>query len=294
MKRLIFFCLLYFLASNFCVKKTDGLTILGISSDRPFQKRWETRQLTHDEEQELKDALSQKFTYFGCGGQCFVFFSEDQKYVLKFFKQQLYEMPLWMRFFPLPWPFHRYYAKKKFRREDKLDRDFSSYKIAFEELKDETEVLYVHLNQTQDLKQIITIVDRLGIEHYLHLDDFNFVIQKKAKLIYSTIDQFMSQGNRAECKQIISQTLRLILMRCKKGFSDRDPNIRTNCGFIGKTAIKIDVGKIMRSDEMKMPEIYKKELTRIAEPFKNWIDENHPSLSKHFEEELSKILEESQ
>jgi hypothetical protein len=290
----IFLFVLFFWADHFCAKKTDGFTFLGISSKRPFRKGWQSRPLTEEENGELARALAQKFTYFGCGGQCFVFFSEDQKYAIKFFKQRLYGLPLWLKIAPLPWPFHRYYAKKKFSRQDKLERDFASYKLAFDELKEESQLVYIHLNQTDSLKKEITLVDKLGIHHQLALDNVDFVIQKKADLIYPRIDQLMSEGKISESKQIIQQTLTLILTRCKKGFADRDPNIRTNCGLIGKNAVKIDVGKIVRNSAMKIPEIYKKELSRISEPFKKWIDEKHVSLSEYFEEELARLMEEEE
>ena len=45
-------------------------------------------------------ALSQNYTYFGCGGQAYVFFSEDGKYALKFFKQRHFREPTHLNYIP--------------------------------------------------------------------------------------------------------------------------------------------------------------------------------------------------
>ncbi len=283
---------LYLLLSPFCLKQTDGFTLTGIQTTRSHHPEWETRALTAQEEVEFQEAVAQKFTYFGCGGQCFVFFSEDQKYALKFFKQSLYELPLWLKYIHLPWPFSRYQAKKAWKRQDKLSRDFGSYKLSFDELKEESQLIYVHLNKTTHLHKEITLIDRLGITHKLALDEYDFVLQKKADLIYPKIDTLMHVGNLEKSRETITHVLRLIHTRCTRGFSDRDPNIRTNCGLVEDLAIKIDVGKIGRDDTMKVPAIYKNELLRISQPFKIWIDQNHPQLSEHFEKELNKLMEE--
>jgi len=42
--------------------------------------------LSDQEHQELAQILNQKFSYIGKGAQCYAFVSDDQLYVLKFFK----------------------------------------------------------------------------------------------------------------------------------------------------------------------------------------------------------------
>jgi hypothetical protein len=66
--------------------------------------------------------------------------------------------------------------------------------------------------------------------------------------------------------------------------------VRTNCGFIGENAIKIDVGRLMKLEASKQPEIYRQELLRIALPFQKWIDMTYPELSSSFEESLQQAL----
>ena len=70
---------------------TDGFTIENITSSLPFDESLETRPLNEEEKTLVDLILDQKFTYLGKGCQSYVFLSEDQQYVLKFFKYQRYK-----------------------------------------------------------------------------------------------------------------------------------------------------------------------------------------------------------
>ena len=252
------FAFAFLVIGKFCIKQTDGFTICAIQSSRPISDIWEPRPLSPAEKKEAEAALENPYTYFGCGGQSFIFFSKDGKYVLKLFKQEKFHLPLWMRVFHIPYLLDRYRAKKIWSREDKLFRDFTSYKIAFDELQDETGLIYVHLNKTDAWKRKIRLIDRLNIEHRVDVDTLDFVIQKRAELVYERIIREMQAGDRRAAEKSISQIIALIVTRCQKGYHDRDPNIRTNCGFIGDHAVKIDVGRFVPSEEMKNREVTKR------------------------------------
>ncbi len=271
---------------KFCLKQTDSFTIASVLSSRSYDARWEARPLTAEEQEETKRAVQQKYTYFGRGGQAYIFFSQDQNYVIKLFKQEKFQVPLWLKIVHVPYLLDRYKAKKAFRRDDKLFRDFTSYKTAFEELHDETGLLYVHLNKTQFWKQQLKLVDRLGIEHLVDLDSLDFVVQRRAELVYDRITRLMREKKPEEAKKAVRQIVNLIVERCQKGFRDRDPNIRTNCGFIGERAVKIDVGRFERNETMKKKENIHNDLLRITLPFKTWLHEEYPELSAYLEEEL--------
>ncbi len=283
---LVLFVAGFFLVSRFCLKQTDRFTVQAIRSHRPYNAEWEVRPLFCEEAVEIKEATDLKYTYYGRGGQSFIFFSEGEKYVLKFFKQKVFSTPVYLNL--LPSLFDRYKTKKKWKKADKLQRDFTSYKYAFEQLQDLTGVLYIHLNPTDNLQKEVTLIDKLGIEHRINLDEYNFVLQRKAAFVYDRINETMAQANVHEAEHSISQIMELIEKRCKRGFHDRDPNVRTNCGFIGEQAVKIDVGRFILSEEMKRVENYGKEIRRITTPFKEWINQNHPSLIPFFEEELTR------
>lgn len=282
----------FLLLSHFCLKQTDRFSLQAIRSHRPYDPRWEGHALSVDEAKELKEALDLQYTYYGRGGQSYIFFSEGEKYVLKFFRQKVFSPPFYLDI--LPPIFNRYKAKKRWKKADKLMRDFTSYKYAFDDLQDLTGVIYIHLNPTHHLQKSVILVDKLKIAHPLNLDEYNFVLQRKAAFVYDRINESMT-GNRVERAQNgIAQIMQLIVDRCKRGYRDRDPNIQTNCGFIGDKAIKIDVGRFVVNDSMKLQANYGRELKRITRPFKEWIERTHPTLIPFFNEELQKHTQEDQ
>jgi hypothetical protein len=191
-----------------------------------------------------------------------------------------------MRFFHIPYLLDRYREKKIWKREDKFMRDFTSYKVAFDELLEETEIVCVHLNKTKCWNQKLKLIDRLNIEHLVDVDSLDFVIQKRAELVYERIARLMQEGKKAEAKNAVSEVVNLIVRRCQKGFRDRDPSIQSNCGFVGEKAIKIDVGRFVRQEEMKKSGAIEKDLLQITHPFKTWLSEIDPELSSHLENEL--------
>lgn len=291
--RLFIFC--FFFAScifiaKFCEKQTDTFTLMGITSNRPYDSTFDTKKLTNDEQNELRKAISQPYTYFGRGGQAYVFFSEDGKYVIKFFKQRLFKPSKLLNILPLPKLLHRFRYKRNWKRQDKLKRDFFSYKVSFDELKEQTGIIYSHLNKTHHLKKKLTITDRLHIKHVLDLDMFDFIVQKRAEPVYDHMNKLMAAHDLQSAHNALKSIFSLISIRCEKGFRDRDPNIRTNCGFIENRAIKIDVGRFVKNEAMQTKECHNEELVRICSPFEEWIKANHPQLlqgfQKHFKEAL--------
>jgi hypothetical protein len=281
---LLIFCFLA--VQKKCTKRMDGFSVASILSNRSFNPIWEPRALTPQEKEEAEKALNQPYRYFGCGGQSFIFFSEDQNYVLKVFKQEKFKIPLWLNVVRVPFILDHYREKKIATRQDKLLRDFTSYKLAFDDLRDETGLVYVHLNPTDMWKRKLTLVDQLKNAHQVNADTLDFVIQKRAELVYDKINRLIREGKEVEAEKAITQVVKLIETRCRKGYHDRDPNIRTNCGFIGERAVKIDVGRFVRQDEMKSTKVMHQELVRIVQPFKTWLTEDHPKLAQHLEKEL--------
>ncbi len=285
---LLYTCAAYALTC-FCLKQTDGFTINAISPSRSPNPPWETRPLNQDETKTLACALEQNYSYLGCGGQSFIFISADNNYVIKFFKQRVFEMPLWLRYVHLPWKLDNYRKKKLWTRQDKLKRDFESYVFSFNELQNHTGVVFVHLGETNSINKQLTIVDKLGIQHNIDLDKMDFLIQKKAVLALDKIAYHMQNQENDLAKHSIHALVHLIVDRCKQGFHDRDPNIRTNCGFIGENAVKIDVGRFVKDPRMPSKLIYTSEVKRITHPFKLWLEQHAPSLVDTLDEEIAQL-----
>jgi hypothetical protein len=276
----------YFMAA-FCNKWTDGFTILRIHSELPFNPAWESTPISNEKRNELHDIFSQKFHYLASGGQCFAFASENERYVVKFFKHKFRKPYSYFLKIPLPEKLDQLRKRKLNKALYKLKRDFTSYKIAYEELPQETRLLYIHLNKGTQLNQSITIIDKLGIEHLIPLDDVEFIVQAKAELVYAHIETLMKQGDTQGVREALHSILHIIVNRCKRGIFDEDPRIHRNFGFIGNTPIFIDVGRFVRDPTRRDPIVYKADLLTITKRFRAWLKESHPKLVPILEEELN-------
>jgi hypothetical protein len=280
-------CLLGYGAYKLTVKTADKFILSEIQYDRPNDPLFDTRPLTAEETREVDQALSQDYTYFGCGGQAYVFFSADGNYVIKFFKQRHFREPKHLDYIPF---IKRYRDVKYGKRKQKMRQEYGSYKIGFEQLPRESALVYLHLNKTDHLHKSITFVDKFNLPHTIDLDKTDFILQRRAELVHDKIASLMRKGDVEGAKKTVSMIVDLIVTRCKKGYFDKDPNIRTNCGILDDHAIKIDVGRFSQDLRMKKPIFYKTELSRQTRPFLQWLGENYPELARHLEQEVFQVI----
>ena len=258
--------------ARFCHHQTAGFKLSKIRENFYEKEKWVQPPL----DAETKAILQGKFTYFGRGLQSFAFLSPDQKYVLKIFNNRYQRKIFWLQF--LPW------CREKLQiQEQKLGKAFSSYKIAYQELKEQTGLIYAHLDPTEEFHQPLILVDKLGIEHPIDLDHTAFLVQKKVDLVYAKLSSWKQRGETHLAKRGISSLLHLLKDRFERGISDHDPLIRTNFGFIGEEAFQIDVGAFAKQGTTPNPE---KEFARILASLKDWVEHNYPELSEHLDEEM--------
>ncbi|MCB1106694.1 MAG: hypothetical protein KDK76_01190 [Chlamydiia bacterium] len=282
MKRLfIFFLFLlaFFALAPLCHKATDGFAMVNVYAPKGDHSKW------HREGEFPADLMKKPFTYFDSGSQSYIFLSEDQTVVLKLFKFQHMRTPPWLNFLP---DFGKLKEKRAKKREI-LEKTFESLAIAYDNLKEETALLYLHLAKTNHLKKRVTLIDKIGKRHSVDLDQVEFLIQKKGTRAYKTIDKWIENGEIETAKKGIQTLLKLAAQRCQKGLFDKDPDFSTNFGFIGKTPFQIDFGRLSYSSEEKDPKIYAPEMIRITREFEGWIRKNHPLLLDAFTKELDEI-----
>ncbi len=260
-----------------------------LHSSLSYDPTWDLPEPTPDQHQALKQILSQKFHYLAKGAHCFAFISEDQKYVIKFHRFASH-----MRIFPwLTHPFSYYFneRRKKIKQHNfqRLSINFSSYKDSDQYLKDETGVLLTHINPSDNLHLTITLVDKTKAQHRIHLDDVTFILQKKANLIYPTLDSLYSQNKLDEAKQVVSHIIQLVTSCCQKGFIDDDPVLRKNYGLLEDCAIHIDVGDLIRNDAMKLRENYIPHVKEMTESLRKRLENHYPLLLEHYNEMIEKL-----
>lgn len=281
MKKILSFCTGGFLLYLLCLSQTDGFSLRKIHSNLPYHPEWETPSASIDH------LLDQPFYYLSHGAQVYAFVSKDGQAVLKFYRHNRATHPLKALHFLLP-PFVKNRMNQTIiKREAKRIKDFTSYKLAAEKLSHETGLLYAHLNKSQNLKKKLTLFDKIGVRHIIDLDQFEFLLQKKADLLYPTLDKWIAQGSYEKAEKSLLALLSLLRHRCDKGIFDKDPDLRTNFGFVDEIPIQLDIGRFKEDAMEKDPEIQKAELIRITDQLCDWLDEKSPQLSARIRRELS-------
>ncbi|NGX39055.1 MAG: hypothetical protein KR126chlam1_00375 [Chlamydiae bacterium] len=287
--KLLLLALVIYYVPKFCHKQTDGFMIGKIHSHLPFDPRWEVED---SEEVNLSNLFSQPFTYLASGGQCYAFVSADEKYVVKFFKHHLRRLPFLVKHLPLPSSLAEKRADQLARRKKKLLRDFRSYKLAYEELKEETGLIFVHLNSTKDLNCSAVLIDKLGIRHTVNLDQVEFILQKKGTLALSYLDDLIHKGELEKAKEGVESLVNLVLSRCQKGIFDEDAKIHRNFGFVDGQAMLIDVGRLKPDPRRKDKSVQRADLEKIVAPLRAHLHSLLPELALHLNTYIEKRWDE--
>lgn len=248
--------------ARFCHSRTRGFKLSKIAENCP------SRSLP-DSLAPLPDAFPDRFKFLGRGLQSFAFVSEDNQVVLKLFNNRYQRKIFWFSHLP-------FCIEKKTYNTQKLKKIAASYELAASELHDETGLLYLHLSPTAHLKKTVTLIDHLGIEHPINLDEFGFVLQKKVSMVYPYLSHLLQKGDLTQAQASIRSLVNLLVSRCKKGIHDNDPLIRTNCGFIDGQAYLIDLGPFSKNASIQDPHYYLREVERITGSLRRWLEHNHP------------------
>ncbi len=276
----------------FCCRST-GFTVGKITSRLGFNYGWEVEPLSEKQRELLTQKIfPQKFYYLASGNQCYAFISEDREYILKFFKMKNLFPKDWLNSLPLS-ILQRLGFKHETSNQLFSERIFESYKAAYESLRDETGLLYIHLNKTSEFTSNVTLIDNKGKKYSLNLDNVEFIVQRRAQKIYEHLDELVRKENYEDLKLCIRSFLLLIAARCEKGFVDQDLSIRNNFGFVENQAIQIDCATLTRDSSMKYPLNFRNEVLHAAERLDVWAQENYPEATLFIQEEAQKIINHS-
>lgn len=265
---------------------TAGFSVSEISSTIPYNKKFEIEPLTAVQQEKLHAILAQNYTYLGKGCQSYVFGSDDGGYVIKFLKYKHFTPQKWLYLFSFIPAIDNYRLKKIEVKEKKLDDIFSSWKIAYEELQKETGILYVHLNKTTDLQQKISIIDKLGFTSLINADEYEFLIQKRAKSFTKTLEDYMKSGNVISAKKLIDQLFAMVVTEYQAGVGDNDHALMQNTGVLEHLPIHVDVGQFVKKESFKDKLVQDQELFNKTYKFKVWLKKRYPELADHLHQKL--------
>jgi len=249
---------------------TGDFSLHHILPQSHFSTVTEVSSLTESERQELKKILNQPFTYIGHGNQSYAFLSADGDYVLKFFKNE-YLRRGWVKHVipPVP-PFRQFLIHRGKSKEYREQRILEGYALSCAHDPENCGLLYFHLDQT-DLFPEVVLIDGLGFKKKVSVQDYVFAVQKKVVVTKQELDRLLSEGEIDGVNERLSQIFALYDLQLEKGLVDRDRNVLDNTGFIGKQAVRHDVGKVVMEAGQREVEIEK-----IRSRLSQWISKNYP------------------
>ena len=254
---------------HFCHQKTDGFSLHRIRFSRASDAS------SHSPlDPAISSLLKQPFHYLDCGNQCFVFISDDGRYVLKFFKYAQPTVPRFLTTIPLLNRFKPFRPHRFEKVMEKQQRDLQGYQLAFSRFKEETGLVAVHLHPSEPRYPTVTLTDKLHIIHQIDLNTAPFILQRKASPVYSQLKKWVAAGDIQQAKQGIQSLILLLQKRIHKELQDDDVHFYSNFGFMGSTAIQIDPGHFTLGSSAH-PEA---ELQTLLQPLIRWCEKYAPSL----------------
>lgn len=247
--------------------------------------------LSNEEQTKIDTLLGQPFTYLGSGGWCFAFLGEDKKTILKFYRHNHFFLSTILR----ERSFEKLLLKAPTLPEGSpyfQEFNFNSCVMLYNQAKKRTGLLYVHLNKTPGLHKPVTLYDNIGIKHTIDLNKTEFVVQKRATLLFEHIDSLAKQKKMDEAKHCIDDMIRCMLTLFKGGLRDLDLSLHYNFGYTEDGAVTLDLSSFVPDDSLKKPGEYRKELIVKTRGLSRFLNRNHPELHSYFEKRLSDALEE--
>lgn len=267
----------------------DGFSIYQITSSIPPSSEFEV-ELSMKKKETLQQVMNQSFRYIGKGCQSYVFESEDEKFVIKFFKHKHLRLYPTIGRLPMPAFLRKTMDAKRERRQQRISTLFTSCKIAYEELSEESGLVFVHLHRKPVLEMETRLIDKMGFKHWIWLDDHEFVIQKKGTLLSQVFRQ--ESENKELIRERIQQLFHLILARCEKGIADLDPAFVQNVAYCleENRAIFLDVGQFYKNLDIQNLENQKGDVERRLNEVCEWCRTHFPALAPLIDEECNRLL----
>ena len=114
------------------------------------------------------------------------------------------------------------------------------------------------------------------------------MIQKRAQIGYSYLDQMLAQTNIEKAAFAIDSLFSLVATRCNLGILDEDCQLWKNFGFREGRAVEVDIGEF-RYDSSKTI-LLDAEVNRIAEQLSDWMNRYYPNYQFLITEAVHNVL----
>ncbi len=268
---------------------TAGFTYGNITGTEVYQG-FEVNRPSEEAALNAEKILDQPFSYLGKGQQSYVFESADGQYVLKFLKLQRFRPKAYVEAFTFIPSIASYQNKKREAKRDKLFVLLGSWKIAYENLADETGVVYLHIPGHSSFSAPIKLKDKSGLSHTVPADQTAFLLQRKAEMLCPVLEQMVRDDKTDEAKKLLSELVATLVAEYKRGYGDNDHALMQNTGVLDGKAIHIDVGLLTEEERFKDLAVYREELFSKTYKFRMWLTKHYPELERHLYNELYAII----
>jgi hypothetical protein len=285
--------LLVFVTARIYYRATDDFRISNITYDIPHNADWELPPLSADDRREVAEIFDQSFTYIGKGAQSYAFVSDDNDYVIKFFKYKHLKPSWFVQNLPDIGPLKAYRERVKARKQHKLNCVFNGYHLAYEVHKKECGLIFVHLNRGNDLNKKVILVDKIGIRREVDLDTVNFVLQERVDTSRKAIFSALAGDHVDKANRYIHHLIDLYLSEYSKGIYDHDHGVLHNTGFVGERPVHLDVGKLYRDENIHKPEYAQQDLAFIVAKISNKIYMRYPNYHPQIADSMASYLKEA-
>lgn len=257
MRRIFLFVLLVCVALSlpgFAKRLTQGFRIAKMQLEFPFHPEWEIHP-----DPAVHSILKQPFYFIGKGAQSYVFESKDRQYVVKLFR---YDHPCC---------------------KSKILHLFNACKMAYDCLRKETGLIYIHLNPTPMDLPTLRCKDAVGRSYKIDLNQTRFALQKRAEDFQVTLKK--ASQDPPEMKKRLDQFVDLLQDRTAKNILNSDPSLSRNFGFLEDRAIEFDFGNYRYSADLNS----RLEIDRYALKLRRWLSLNAPEWVAYLDERLEAI-----
>ena len=250
-----------------------------IESQLETRAEWDAK-ISPDHDKFFYVVSQQALEWVGRGANSFIFSTGDDRYVVKFL--------------PAGAPpasearglFKKLFGKKTLSRKAlaKLEDSCLSSRLCFDELRDETGLVYVHLNRTRAQIHGLKLIDSYGQSQRACGDDTCFVVQQKAKPLIPTLTALMEAEDLQAAEQRIDQVFDLLIALARKGYVDGDEGLipNNNIGFVNGRAIYLDTFHFFRAKSLDVLERMRYECQLRLRPLEAWLLASYPQLGAYY------------
>jgi|GEM_PF-2869724 len=229
--------------------------------------------------------FDQSFSYLAMGHHAYAFLSEDGKYVLKFPRYHKFRDSFWLKLSFLP---DKWKEKKIRAKRERFDFFLKSHEIAGAFLREETGLIALHLSETDYLSKEVRLIDGLGREHIVNLDQTGFVLQNYFPIYGPELEKHI--GDEKQVANFFSAYFEVIASRYEKGIVNKDrKGWLRNYGFVyPDIAYEIDLGSYSLTG---LSSSARREIKDCSKDFRKWITKNTPQYLDLFDREMEKAMQ---